>query len=477
MILLRVQPSADGQFLHFADQHGRPCAVWCLLGVPAGPGPWPVVIHCPGGGQAPQAADVAFWNGHGFACVAFDWQHGLFPGHDPARKSSWPPSVVVQGAPATQPMQLILPVAVQAVAAIIDWIGQDPRLDADRIGITGISWGGYLTWVVNAHEPRLRAAVPVYGCGGLFDAVHPYLQRMSAAVRRTWLADYEPTRLAARQQHPVCHVSGTNDFFGWPRHGDRLLDAAGVPHRRCWSPNLDHAVEAGGSALAVAWMDRWLRGGPALPPEPQPDDEGKRWWTCSTGGDDHACWWPGRAPAWATARMVRVQHGGLGLSSRIERLRPSVTAPPLPDRWGDIRAGLGWNWGLGTTQLHGNAGVGVVPLPGDPTRGTVTGNRSDDLAVILRLTADPRWNRPGFAGLRLRLSGLSRAPAKLSALFTLQRPHNRTAHTVALRMDADGWVRIDRLPPGAEWSEATRLDIQGIPGPRFVLGPIERLPA
>ncbi len=476
MTLEAVRPAAGGHYLEFRDRLNRRCAVWAMLAVPAGPGPFAAVIHCPGGGQTVNEADLDFWTAQGFACVSFDWQHALYDGHDPARKSQWPHGVVAQGEGCQGVHQLILPLAVQAVSTVIDWLERDPRIDAGRIGITGISWGGYLTWVANAHEPRLRAAVPVYGCGGLFERMHPYFARhLPAAVRRAWLADYEPARLASRQRSPVCHLSAANDFFGWPRHGDRLIDALGVPHRRCHAPNLDHAVTPGQSALAVAWMDRWLRGGPALPPEPKPTDAGESWWTCSTVDDDHRCWWPGRAPTWATARMVISEHNGITLSSRIEPLAPRRAGPALPAMWPDIRAGLGWNWGLSTTQLHGNIGVGVEPLPGDPTRGRVTGNRDGDLSIILRMTADPRWNRPGFTGLRVRLAGLSHVPVRLQVLFRLATPGRRREVFLPVQIDGDGWVTIDRLPAGATWDQATRVDLQGIPGRVFTIGPVVRL--
>jgi len=472
VILESAQQADGGSFLHFRDALGRRCAVYARLAIPSGAGPFAAVIHCPGGGQTINDGDLAFWTSHGFACASFDWQHGLYDGHDPARKSQWPQGVVAQGEGCQRTHQLILPLAVRAVSAVIDWLERDQRIDRSCIGITGISWGGYLTWVANAHEPRLRAAVPVYGCGGVLDRGHPYLPRLPAHIRRAWLTDWEPSRLAQRQRSPVCFLSGSDDFFGWPRHGDRLLDALSVPSRRSYAANLDHAVEPSQSALAVAWMDRWLRGGPALPPAPQPGDVGTTWWTCSTGDDDHHCWWPGRAPAWATARFVQTTHGAMMLSSTVERLTPRRGGSPLPAIWPDIRAGVGWNWGLSTTQLHGNHGVGIKPLPGDPTRGVVTGNREGELAVILRMTADPRWNRPGFTGLRVRIAGLSRTPRQLHALFRLAGPGRRREVWLAVNMDAAGWVDIDRLPDGASWTEATRIDLCGIPGRSFILGPI-----
>lgn len=39
------------------------------------------------------------------------------------------------------------------------------EVDAERIGITGTSWGGYLTCITAGVDSALKAAVPVYGCG------------------------------------------------------------------------------------------------------------------------------------------------------------------------------------------------------------------------------------------------------------------------------------------------------------------------
>ena len=57
-----------------------------------------------------------------------------------------------------------------------------PEVDAGRIGITGISWGGYLTCVVSGLDDRFRFAVPVYGCGFLGDnsTWAPALEKLGA---------------------------------------------------------------------------------------------------------------------------------------------------------------------------------------------------------------------------------------------------------------------------------------------------------
>src|SRR5262249_55644912 len=50
------------------------------------------------------------------------------------------------------------------VSRCVSLLGRLPEVDPDRIGVTGISWGGYLTGLVAGLDDRLKAAVPVYGC-------------------------------------------------------------------------------------------------------------------------------------------------------------------------------------------------------------------------------------------------------------------------------------------------------------------------
>ena len=88
-------------------------------------------------------------------------------------------------------------------------------VDKDRIGITGISWGGYLTCIVAGIDHELKVAVPVYGCGflaensawqqsGIFD-------RMSPEMRARWIENFDPSRYLAGVRCPVLFVNGTND--------------------------------------------------------------------------------------------------------------------------------------------------------------------------------------------------------------------------------------------------------------------------
>ena len=43
------------------------------------------------------------------------------------------------------------------------WAAKSAGGDADRLGVTGFCWGGRITWLYAAHNPRLKAGVAWYG--------------------------------------------------------------------------------------------------------------------------------------------------------------------------------------------------------------------------------------------------------------------------------------------------------------------------
>src|SRR5437763_1717647 len=105
-----------------------------------------------------------------------------------------------------------------AVAAVIrahSLLRSLPEVDPHRIGITGISWGGYLTCIVAGLDHRLQMAVPVYGCGFLGeDSVWKTgsLARMSSEARQLWLREFDPSQYLNSVNCPILFLDGSNDF-------------------------------------------------------------------------------------------------------------------------------------------------------------------------------------------------------------------------------------------------------------------------
>jgi dienelactone hydrolase len=104
-----------------------------------------------------------------------------------------------------------------AVAAVLrghSLLAARPEVDSERIGITGISWGGYLTSIVTGIDDRLKVSVPVYGCGFLHQnsAWLGIFEKMEPDQRRRWVRMFDPSRYLPGVTCPILFVNGTNDF-------------------------------------------------------------------------------------------------------------------------------------------------------------------------------------------------------------------------------------------------------------------------
>ncbi|MGV3720622.1 MAG: alpha/beta hydrolase family protein, partial [Actinomycetota bacterium] len=144
-----------------------------------------------------------------------------------------------------------------SVAAVIQGgsvLAAMPEVDRGRMGITGISWGGYLTSIVMSLDDRLKAAAPVYGCGYLHEnsVWLPIFAQLPEEERRTWIENFDPSSYLARCKTPVLWVNGTNDFaypldsyqkcYRLPKSPRTLCVTVKMPHGhpQGWAPQEIH---------------------------------------------------------------------------------------------------------------------------------------------------------------------------------------------------------------------------------------------
>ncbi len=77
------------------------------------------------------------------------------------------------------------------IAALIDWIKQQPDLDGDRIMVTGGSYGGHMTFAVaTRYSDKIRCSLPVVGISNLVT----FLERTEAYRRDLRRAEYGDER-------------------------------------------------------------------------------------------------------------------------------------------------------------------------------------------------------------------------------------------------------------------------------------------
>ena len=180
-------------WLQGPEYRGKPTKIFAWVGVPKvaknAKVPGMVLVH--GGGGTAFADWVAMWNSLGYAAIAIDTSGhtptdagfsghefagpgncGNFAGADEPAKDQWTYH------------------AVSAVIIAHSYLRSLEGVDSNRTGLTGISWGGYLTSIAASVDSRFKFAIPVYGCGFLGEN-SAWVDRLNAvglAKRDKWLS-------------------------------------------------------------------------------------------------------------------------------------------------------------------------------------------------------------------------------------------------------------------------------------------------
>ncbi len=159
-----------------------------------------------------------------------------------------------------------------AVAAVIrahSLLRSFPEVDPHRTAVTGISWGGYLTCLVASIDDRFGAAVPVYGCGFLYDGEsvqRRQIDALDADKRSEWIHLYEPSRWLPQCRVPILFVNGTNDKHYPLVSYARSYDLVEGPCTIRIEAGMRHSHVHGWAPAEIGlFIDQHLLGGKALP--------------------------------------------------------------------------------------------------------------------------------------------------------------------------------------------------------------------
>lgn len=266
-------------FIAGEPYRGKPSRIFAWWGLPAGASatrkvPAMVLVH--GGGGTAFAQWVKIWNDRGYAAIAMDTCGKIpqgerdgkpHPAHPWSGPSGWGSSVAQMDEPLRDQWTYH---AVAAVMRCHSFLRARPEVDADRTGLTGISWGGYLTSIVMSVDDRFKFAAPVYGCGWYdlnpqWDNMNPDREKY-----RAWLARWDPKNYLPGKQStaPVLWCAGTNDRF-YPldalRNSCSALPAS-TPLLLSLKLRMPHGHPPAGDPREItALADQMLNNGPALP--------------------------------------------------------------------------------------------------------------------------------------------------------------------------------------------------------------------
>lgn len=170
--------------------------------------------------------------------------------------------------------------AVAAAMRAHSLIRSFPEVDAERTAVTGISWGGYLTCLVASLDDRFKAAVPVYGCGFLYDGEsvqRPQIDALSDDQRRQWIRDYEPSAWLGQCRVPILFVNGTNDKHYPLTSYARTYDLVPGDRTLRIEVKMRHGHPPGWEPKEIGlFIDHYLRGGDPLAKLGEIKMQGKR---------------------------------------------------------------------------------------------------------------------------------------------------------------------------------------------------------
>lgn len=262
-------------FIAGPDWKGKPTRIFAWYGKPpeAANAKVPAMVLIHGGGGTAFERWVKFWNGRGYAAIAIDTcgciprgTYGNWQRHEHGGPPGWDAGFSQLDQPVTDQWTYH---AVVAAGLAHSLIRSFPEVDAGRIGVTGISWGGYLTCIVAGVDQRFRFAVPVYGCGFLADdsAWLPTFEKLGPEKTRAWTALWDPSVYLPRATMPFLWINGTNDFaypmdswkksYRLPRSDRSLCLRIRMPH--------GHERAAENPPEIQAFSDALLKAGKPLP--------------------------------------------------------------------------------------------------------------------------------------------------------------------------------------------------------------------
>ena len=134
----------------------------------------------------------------------------------------------------------------------------------ERVGVTGISWGGYLACIVAGVDNRFKLAVPVYGCG--FTDKHAFagsVTNLGPERASRWMAWWDPSAYLGDANMPMLWVDGSNDFaytFNALQLSYRLPKG---PRTLCVRLRMPHGHEPGEVPKEIqVFADSILKNGP-----------------------------------------------------------------------------------------------------------------------------------------------------------------------------------------------------------------------
>jgi dienelactone hydrolase len=240
--------------------------IFAVIAQPNSAGPHPGLLVLHGGGGSAEEDKAMGWARRGYVAVAPDLPGIAEPKKMPSTHGRWENMKYGEGRWVAEPdasASVIFDAVLSAMKSLY-LLRVLPDVDTTRVGVVGVSWGGYMTTMVcGLAGDQVRAGFALYGCG-FFDRggygqekKEPFnpklprtsLGRMSETERNRWFQQLDAGRRASGMKAAYFLAAATNDFFGYLTSAQATLDAIPGEKNHVFAPNANHKLPVPGGSL------------------------------------------------------------------------------------------------------------------------------------------------------------------------------------------------------------------------------------
>jgi dienelactone hydrolase len=144
---------------------------------------------------------------------------------------------------------------IDAGPALVDWLARRPEIDAQKIGVTGSSFGSFFGTILMANEPRIAATAVIStclepGCRTIFEEASPTFKK-----RFMWMSNYTDEAAfdafvktltweghAEKIRNPYLVVAGEADELSPLEHTERMVHTMTGPRQLVIYADSRHSV-------------------------------------------------------------------------------------------------------------------------------------------------------------------------------------------------------------------------------------------
>lgn len=282
-------------FYEGADYKGKPTKVFAYYSTPKGKTPkdgWPAIVCAHGGGGTAYPEWVRFWNGKGYAAIAMDLEGHLPGGNSHQVEGNFPTGVEH---PDAGPSRIdwfgdrALPDKEQwfyhAVADVIranSLLRSFNEINNEKIGLTGISWGGTVVSAVAGIDQRFAFVIPVYGGGYIHESDNEGLaqwfppKNMTKKQFQDYRTKWDPSIHLPHAKMPILWVTSVADPVFQINIFSKSSKIVGGDSNLCIRPWMIHSHGNGWADAPEIWQfaDSIVKGTPSLPKLERPQTKG-----------------------------------------------------------------------------------------------------------------------------------------------------------------------------------------------------------